>query len=209
MVPVYVYLKWLQWWQFMLCMHNIYYCTAFIHIHRCILRQMHNRPLLAFLMQRRHSMNNSSGLQRVSLSGFTFTERPLTLLMVLLTLENSHKLSVCKVLPNWQWFYLLKGILKSVDENYGILKQFVPFEILGVIQIMYIAMWTKMWNANKYHNTTRAYLFFISLSLNVRTANKPNEPKMCAENMISHQINQALLWETEYLKAYILSLSCF
>lgn len=60
-----------------------------------------------------------------------------------------------------------------------------------------------------YHITTRAYLFFISLSLNVRKANKPNKPKMCAESMISHQINQALLWQTEYLKAYILLLPCF
>lgn len=61
----------------------------------------------------------------------------------------------------------------------------------------------------KLHIITRAYLFFISLSLNVRKANKPNKPKMCAENMISHQINQVLLWETEYVKAYILWLSSF
>lgn len=61
----------------------------------------------------------------------------------------------------------------------------------------------------KLHNIITREFFFISLSLNVRKANKPNKPKMCAENMISHQINQALLWETEYLKAYILSLSCF
>lgn len=63
-------------------------------------------------------------------------------------------------------------------------------------------MWIKL-----HHIITRAYLFFISLSLNVKKANKPNKPKMCAENMISYQINQVLLWETEYVKAYILWLS--
>lgn len=78
-----------------------------------------------------------------------------------------------------------------MDENYGTLKQFVPFEILGVIQIK---CEQKCEMLIKLHNiTSTAYLFFISLSLNVRKANKPNQPKICAENMISHQTNHVLL----------------
>ena len=98
-----------------------------------------------------------------------------------------------------------------MDKNDGTVKQLVPSEISGTIQIKYNLCMNKnvRCKIKLHHIITWAYLFLISLPLNVKKANKPNKSKMCAENMISHQINQVLLWETEYVKSYILWLYSF